>query len=97
VPNVLVVEVLGLVREFGWRACASTNAGYINRICGADGDDAAKTADWRLTAVAGMLLIRAGLHAPNGRRIWKLTGRSRCHSRAPGAEPFVMVEGRWPD
>jgi hypothetical protein len=37
------------------------------------------------------------LHASNGRWIWKLTGRSRCHSYAPGAEPLVMVEGIWPD
>jgi hypothetical protein len=37
------------------------------------------------------------LHASNGRWIWKLTGRSRCHSRGPGAESLVMVEGIWPD
>jgi hypothetical protein len=37
------------------------------------------------------------LRASNGRWIWKLTGRSRCHSRGPGAESFVMVEGVWPD
>jgi hypothetical protein len=37
------------------------------------------------------------LHASNGRWIWKLTGRSRCHSRGPDAEPLVMVEGIWPD
>jgi hypothetical protein len=37
------------------------------------------------------------LHASNGRWIWKLTGRSRCHSDGPGAEPLVMLEGVWPD
>ncbi len=37
------------------------------------------------------------LHAPNGRWIWKLTGRSRCHRYSPDAELLVMVEGIWPD
>ena len=37
------------------------------------------------------------LHASNGRWIWKLTGRSRCHDRGPDAESLVMVEGIWPD
>jgi hypothetical protein len=36
-------------------------------------------------------------HAPNGQWIWKLTGRTLCYSREPGAEPVVMVEGVWPD
>jgi hypothetical protein len=40
---------------------------------------------------------RVSVHASNGRWIWKLTGRSRCHSYGPGAEPLVMVEGIWPD
>jgi len=37
------------------------------------------------------------LHAPNGRWIWRLTGRTRCRSCGPSAEPIVMVEGVWPD
>jgi hypothetical protein len=37
------------------------------------------------------------LRAANGRWIWKLTGRTRWYSRAPDAEPLVMVEGIWPD
>jgi hypothetical protein len=37
------------------------------------------------------------LHAPNGRWVWKLTGRRRWQRNEPGAEPFVMVEGAWPD
>ncbi len=37
------------------------------------------------------------LHAANGRWVWTLTGRSRYYVREPGAEPLVMVEGRWPD
>ena len=37
------------------------------------------------------------LHAANGRWIWKLTGRSRCHRYGPDAELLVMVEGIWPD
>jgi hypothetical protein len=37
------------------------------------------------------------LHASNGRWLWKLTGRSCWHAVGPGAEPFVMVEGCWPD
>jgi hypothetical protein len=37
------------------------------------------------------------LNAPNGQWIWKLTGRARCISRGPYAEPLVMVEGIWPD
>jgi hypothetical protein len=37
------------------------------------------------------------LHASNGRWIWKLTGRSRCHNRGPDAESLIMVEGIWPD
>jgi hypothetical protein len=37
------------------------------------------------------------LHAPNGRWIWKLTGRSRCHRYGPDADLLVMVEGIWPD
>lgn len=37
------------------------------------------------------------LHASNGRWIWKLTGRSWCHSSEPDTEPLVMVEGIWPD
>ncbi len=37
------------------------------------------------------------LHAANGQWIWKLTGRTLCYSREPGAEPVVMVEGVWPD
>jgi hypothetical protein len=41
--------------------------------------------------------IYVTLHASNGRWIWKLTGRTRCHRRGPGAEPLVMVEGIWPD
>jgi hypothetical protein len=37
------------------------------------------------------------LHAPNGRWIWKLTGRSWSRRNGPGMEPLVMVEGIWPD
>jgi hypothetical protein len=37
------------------------------------------------------------LHAPNGRWVWKLTGRSWYRSHGPGTEPLVMVEGIWPD
>jgi hypothetical protein len=37
------------------------------------------------------------LHASNGRWMWKLTGRSCWHSVGPNSEPFVMVEGCWPD
>jgi hypothetical protein len=37
------------------------------------------------------------LHAPNGRWIWKLTGRSWRRSGGSDAEPLVMVEGIWPD
>lgn len=37
------------------------------------------------------------LRAANGRWIWRLTGRSRCHRYGPGAEPVIMVEGIWPD
>jgi hypothetical protein len=41
--------------------------------------------------------VHVTLHAPNGQWIWKLTGRTRCCSRGPDAEPLVMVEGIWPD
>lgn len=37
------------------------------------------------------------LIATNGRWVWKLTGRSRCHEYGPGTEPLVMLEGVWPD
>ena len=37
------------------------------------------------------------LHAPNGRWIWRLTGRTWCRDNGPGAEVLVMVEGVWPD
>ncbi|MET0474917.1 MAG: hypothetical protein ABW001_09795 [Mycobacterium sp.] len=36
------------------------------------------------------------LRAANGRWVWKLTGRSRCHRNEHGGE-MVMVEGVWPD
>ncbi|AFM17444.1 hypothetical protein Mycch_2679 [Mycolicibacterium chubuense NBB4] len=37
------------------------------------------------------------LHAPNGRWIWKLTGRSVCFRDGPDAAPMVLLEGLWPD
>ena len=37
------------------------------------------------------------LHASNGRWIWKLTGRSMYCKVWADAEPFVMLEGVWPD
>jgi hypothetical protein len=37
------------------------------------------------------------LQAANGRWVWKLTSRSWRRPSAPGAEPYVMLEGVWPD
>lgn len=37
------------------------------------------------------------LHAPNGRWVWRLTGRSTHQSANPNAEPYDMLEGVWPD
>jgi hypothetical protein len=37
------------------------------------------------------------LQAPNGRWVWKLTGRSRCSNFGPDTESVVMLEGVWPD
>jgi hypothetical protein len=37
------------------------------------------------------------LRASNGLWVWKLTGRSWCRRFGPDAEPFVMLEGIWPD
>jgi hypothetical protein len=41
--------------------------------------------------------IQVTLHASNGRWIWKLTGRIWCRGYVSGAEPLVMLEGKWPD
>jgi hypothetical protein len=37
------------------------------------------------------------LDAANGRWVWKLTGRSRCHDYGIGLAPLVLVEAVWPD
>lgn len=37
------------------------------------------------------------LHAPNGRWVWRLTGRSVNADNVAGGEQWEMLEGVWPD